>query len=461
MWVSLRNGAAGSPSGYARRLRMPTQPVLRLAAVSALLLVSVACQTYDFEPVEPLSIGQTQTSSDVKAVKNKPNFMLLVDKSGSMDQPVDPTLPACHVGGANGPLCGDPQKSNPCNTTVCPTRWSELSKALNQYIQDFPLIGRYGLALFPEPENNGGCGPTTQQTSPLPTSTTDDDATLQAAADATRAALNQVSSSNPPGPTGTGGGTPTAASLAFLGTVPSLVNDTTRDEIVILFTDGLPNCDGALGSIAGTAACQCTFGPALDDCAPSLPPFPGAGCLDVDQAVKAAQFLAGKTVQTYVVGFGAEAGTASARDTLQRMAVAGAVQYPRVCPGSPPNQPCGSDNPCDLATGLCTKQYYQANDASSLGQVLKQITAPTAGVCEQPLTDVPTDVSLLSVLVNDKPYQPGPTTWVYVSPSETTSVTHKPGPAVEFVAGQPLCEQLKASTAANPVNVQIRILKVL
>ncbi|MGZ6078117.1 MAG: hypothetical protein ACXWK6_09950, partial [Myxococcaceae bacterium] len=109
----------------------------------------------------------------------------------------------------------------------------------------------------------------------------------------------------------------------------------------------------------------------------------------------------------------------------------------------------------------CTKQYYQANDASDLGDALKQITAPVAGVCEQPLTDVPTDVSLLSVLVNDKPYQPGPTTWVYVSPSETTSVTHKPGPAVEFVAGQPLCEQLKASTAANPVNVQIRILKVL
>ena len=58
---------------------------------------------------------------------NKPNFMLLVDKSGSMDQPVDPTIPACHVGGINGPLCGDPQKTNPCDTSVCPTRWSELT----------------------------------------------------------------------------------------------------------------------------------------------------------------------------------------------------------------------------------------------------------------------------------------------------------------------------------------------
>ena len=440
---------------------MPTPLALRGAALLALLLALGGCQTYDFEPVKPLSIGQTQTSVDVQAVANKPNFMLLVDKSGSMDQPVDGTIPACHVGGINGPLCGDPQKANPCNTTQCPTRWSELTKALDQYITDFPLIGRYGLSLFPEPESSGGCGPTTKQTSALPTTSSDDDTTLQGAADSTRAALDAVLSSNPPGPTGTGGGTPTAASLAFLGTVPALTTDKTRDQIVILFTDGLPNCDAALADVAGTVACQCTFGPALDDCSPAIPPFAGAGCLDVDNSVKAVQFLANAKVQTYVVGFGAEAGTAAARDTLQRIAVAGNVRFPRVCPGTPPNQPCGSDNPCDLASGLCTKQYYQANDASDLGDILKTITAPNVTVCERFLTEVPTDVSLLSVLVNGTAYQPGPDTWVYVSPSETTPTSGKPGPAVVFVDGKPLCDQLKTSTGAKPVNVQIRILKVL
>ncbi len=440
---------------------MPTSPVPRGAAVLALLLASSGCQTYDFEPVKPLSIGQTQTSVDIQAVANKPNFMLLVDKSGSMDQPVDPTITACHVGGANGPLCGDPQKLNPCDTSVCPTRWSELTKALDGYITQFPLIGRYGLSLFPEPETAAGCGPTTHETSPLPATASDDDATLQAAADSTKTALDAIKSSNPAGPTGTGGGTPTAASLAFLGTVPQLVNDTTRQEIVILFTDGLPNCDAALAPLAGTLACQCTFGPSVDDCGPLIPPFAGAGCLDVDNSVKAVQFLAGKKVQTYVVGFGAETGTSAARDTLQRIAVAGNVTYPRVCPGTPPNQPCSADNPCDLATGLCTKQYYQANDAADLGQILTTITAPLVNVCERFLTEVPTDVSLLSVLVNDTAYQPGPSTWQYVSPSETTPVTHQPGPAVVFVDGQPLCNQLKSSTGANPVNVQIRILKVL
>jgi hypothetical protein len=440
---------------------MPTPPVLRGAAGFALLLALGGCQTYDFEPVKPLSIGQTQTSVDVQAVANKPNFMLLVDKSGSMDQPVDPTIPACHVGGINGPLCGDPQKANLCDTTQCPTRWSELTKALDQYITNFPLIGRYGLSLFPEPENSGGCGPTTKQTSALPTTAADDDTTLQAAADSTRAALDAILSSNPQGPTGTGGGTPTAASLAFLGTVPQLTTDNTRDQIAILFTDGLPNCDAALGDVAGTVACQCTFGPALDDCGPAIPPFPGAGCLDVDNSVKAVQFLANTKVQTYVVGFGADTGAASARDTLQRIAVAGAPRFPRVCPGTPPNQPCSADNPCDLASGLCTKQYYQANDASDLGDILKTITDPNVTVCERFLTEVPTDVSLLSVLVNGTAYQPGADTWIYVSPSETTPTSGKPGPAVVFVDGKPLCNELKTSTGAKPVNVQIRILKVL
>ena len=146
---------------------MPTPPVLRGAAGLALLLALGACQTYDFEPVKPLSIGQTQTSVDVQAVANKPNFMLLVDKSGSMDQPVDPTIPACHVGGINGPLCGDPQKLNLCDTTQCPTRWSELTKALDQYITGFPLIGRYGLSLLHKPlRGEFRCAPGT--TSHLP-----------------------------------------------------------------------------------------------------------------------------------------------------------------------------------------------------------------------------------------------------------------------------------------------------
>jgi hypothetical protein len=44
---------------------MATPSVLRGPAVLGLLATLGGCQTYDFEPVKPLSIGQTQTSVDV------------------------------------------------------------------------------------------------------------------------------------------------------------------------------------------------------------------------------------------------------------------------------------------------------------------------------------------------------------------------------------------------------------
>jgi hypothetical protein len=426
---------------------MPHSPVVRRAALFALLTGGLACQTYDFEPVAPLSIRQTATAVDVQATPNKPNLMLLVDKSGSMDQPIDASIAACHVGGINGPVCGDPSKQNPCDTAVCPTRWSELTTAISDFLQSEPLIGRYGLSLFPEAQ--GGCDPTTHVTSAIPSGDADSD--LQAAADAARAGLLAAV---------TGGGTPTAASLAYLLTQQTVLQDSSRENIVLLLTDGLPNCDAALNNLAGTAACQCTFGPLPEDCPTDTTPFPGAGCLDADKAVEVIQLMGSAKIQTFVIGFGADTGAASARDTLQRMAVAGAIKHPRACPGVPPNQPCAADNPCDLSTGLCTKQYYQATDAASLGDVLESISEVLDTVCERPLTEIPDDPALLSVTVDGRPYLQSPTTWTYVPPTGLTP-TGKPGPAVVFVDGQPLCNMLKASTAQNPVKVEIRILKVL
>jgi hypothetical protein len=106
--------------------------------------------------------------------------MLLVDKSGSMDQPVDPTIPACHVGSINGPLCGDPQKSNPVTDPV-PDALERAHQGARRLHHRLPAHRRYGLSLFPEPETSGGCGPTTKQTSALPTTASDDDPTLQQA----------------------------------------------------------------------------------------------------------------------------------------------------------------------------------------------------------------------------------------------------------------------------------------
>ena len=98
----------------------------------------------------PLSISQENSSTPIVIKKFKPNVMVLVDKSGSMDQPIDATLPGCTQAGT---LCGtgDHAKDNPCNVTVCPTRWSELNLALDSFLQTQAQTVRFGLSFFPEP----------------------------------------------------------------------------------------------------------------------------------------------------------------------------------------------------------------------------------------------------------------------------------------------------------------------
>ncbi len=51
-------------------------------------LAAVACQTYDFEPVKPLAIAQTTQSKTITAQRLRPNVMMLLDKSGSMNGPI-------------------------------------------------------------------------------------------------------------------------------------------------------------------------------------------------------------------------------------------------------------------------------------------------------------------------------------------------------------------------------------
>jgi hypothetical protein len=63
--------------------------------------------------------------------------------------------------------------------------------------------------------------------------------------------------------------------------------------------------------------------------------------------------------------------------------------------------------------------------------------------------DVPSDPSLVSVVVNGTAFLPGPDTWRY-EPSTNQIVFQ----------GQ-LCEQIKGNTPENPVRLDVRLLKVL
>lgn len=446
---------------------MPSRPTSPLTAVLAALAVPVAalmaCQTYDFEPVTPLSLGQTQQTTVLQVTPFKPNLLLLVDKSGSMDLPVDTTVLACYTA-PGGEVCGQ-DKAFPCDAGVCPTRWSTLSSTVTQFLTPPPVdagspSARFGLTFFPQPPDsnvNDQCSPTLSVLAPIDAGVDDSPASLDALANAAIAALATVQSANPQGPTGTGGGTPTGDSLKYFNSNPGVVVDPNRDAYILLLTDGLPNCNQQLASEVGTSACVCTL-ESDQDCLDARPQ--GIGCLDNVATVNVISELKSVLgITTVVLGFGADTAAPAASSTLQAMAIAGGFA-PRLCPNK--NQSCGADNPCDLSTGQCSKQYYEATDATSLNSALQQIYAGVGvKACIVPLQETPSNAQLISVLVNGTPVLSGPTTWEY-QPTGSLPPNLAPnpdGPTLQFFGD--LCAEIQASNKANPLQLQIRILTQL
>jgi hypothetical protein len=96
----------------------------RRALLAAWLLSATACQVYDFQPVSPTTVGQTTDDVGIAAHGIPPNVMIVVDKSGSMDGPIDRTAAACQV---NGNVCGTVSCGSPTDCpAACKTRISEL-----------------------------------------------------------------------------------------------------------------------------------------------------------------------------------------------------------------------------------------------------------------------------------------------------------------------------------------------
>ncbi|WP_375765851.1 adventurous gliding motility lipoprotein CglB [Archangium gephyra] len=388
-------------------------------------VLATGCQTYDFEPVEPLAISQTTETRSIEARARKPNLMLLVDTSGSMTDPVNPSLPACNPGGVR---CGD---SRPCDTNVCPTRWSELQAAMQDFLSTSGTIARMGLATYP---SDSSCGSTTKIRISLPEADTDDDATLAAKAQEVK---NEILSIKNYSATGTmpQGGTPTSKSLQFVGSAL----ETDREDLVLLLTDGLPNCNDTFAPAYPNTACFCT----LSDCTYAKE----IGCLDTNASVAAVQALGARQIKTIVIGFGADfnATTESGKRgaaTLNGMAEAGA--FPRTCKV---DADCGTGDTCETAKGLCGRRFYQASNRAELVAALRQISEKVLVKDPCVLTfessaQVPANKDLVVVYVNEERLSSGADTWNLTS----TGITF---------AGS-TCERIKNSTSANPVKIEVR-----
>lgn len=279
----------------------------------------------------------------------KPNVMVLLDNSGSMAAPTNPSDPNCPTG------CGP---SSPCPVS-CPTRISEVKLAFATWLGQQGGLARLGLTVYPV---GSVCQVPTAVDVALPApSAMDAPGQLQTKANEVNAAVQALAPS---------GGTPTGASLTFVGTLAGL-NDAadSRADVVLLVTDGLPNCNDANPNAmcsAPNAACKCT----VSSCATA--PICSLGCLDTDATVAAIAALRAKGIRVAVVGFGADTAAGDAPQVLTSMANAGGL--PRACPGGTAAE-CNTGDTCNGTTRLCGVPYYRAETGAELLGALQQLTA--------------------------------------------------------------------------------------
>lgn len=386
-----------------------------------------ACQTYDFEPVEPLALAQTTVGDVIRAKAAKPNLMVLLDTSGSMTQPVDTSDPDCRDG--NGNLCGG--GSFNCDVSRCPTRWSEMRSAMASFLSSSGSIARMGLTVYPASQGTieTQCSASSAVKIPIPQVDDTDSSALQATA-------NRISDEilNRPinGSGGPSGGTPTGASLRFVGAQAELQSPD-RDDFVLLLTDGLPNCN-AQNPNGGTAACNC----GLQNCGSSA-----QVCLDKDASVAAVTDLrTQQNIRTIVIGFGADTAAGAGPETLNAMAEAGG--FARNCTKDP--NACGAGDTCDAVTKLCGRRFYQAANQAELANALREIIDKVGNTdpCLLALDPAqrPSSSSLIVVYVNDEPVPEGTDTWQLTDQG------------VQFV-GQ-MCTRIRSSTDANPIKLEAR-----
>jgi hypothetical protein len=384
------------------------------------------CQTYDFEPVQPLAVAQTTAAKSIAGRNNKPNLLLLVDKSGSMDQPINPSLAACQSGGS---VCGP--STTPCNVNTCPTRWSELKTAMNNFLTNSGTVGRMGLVFFPKA--SPCTAPSLADVAVQIPNSKDVEAELQAAAEQINNQIQTVA---------VGGGTPTGNALKAMADYAPLLADDSRQDFVLVLTDGLPNCNESNPNDYSVDAnsCRCTLEGGV-----CVSPFQKLGCLDKDGTVAQVRALKTKNISTIVIGFGAETASGDGPDVLNAMAEAGG--FARACPESTDAE-CGSNNICNKTTKLCEKKFYQAANGDELARALADISKKI-GVdpCEFLLTQQPSDPRFLSVVVDGQSVPRGDNTWSY------------DGGKIKFLGS--LCTKLSSSTDLNPVEVEVRVVETL
>ncbi|CAM4463766.1 adventurous gliding motility lipoprotein CglB [Corallococcus exiguus] len=440
-------------------MRAKSTPLSALLAGTLGVAVMAGCQTYDFEPVDPLAIAQTTVESVITARRSKPDVMLLVDTSGSMTHPVNGQIPACTITVEGSQIeCGE---KYPCDTAVCPTRWSELQGAMGPFLAESGKLVRFGLTTYPAPIPPlapGQSATVAQLCMPAAADNAsqsvraeiplnlDSDQELQDYANLVNDKLQGIPNGGDNRPQG---GTPTSASLEFVGT-KMRANSEDRDQIIILLTDGLPNCNDKNQYDGSSAECRCTLD-VLSQCTTKGSPYYQRGCLDKNASVSAVSALKANLISTIVIGFGAETSAGDGPSVLNEMARVGG--YARDCKAS---VDCGAGDTCDVATGLCGRSFYQAGNREELAAALKSISEAIqpGEPCFTKLepSQLPSDEKLIVVYIDGERTLAGPDTW-------SLDLSKPEAPGVRFTGSA--CTKLESSRPEDPVSVEVRAIRQL
>ncbi len=419
---------------------MRTRPILlsTLAFGACVSALTGACQTYDFEPVEPLALAQTTVEESISILGRKPNIMMLVDTSGSMMLPVDSADPDCTAlyDGERVPCGLDVETA--CNPAVCPTRWTELQAAVPGFLAQSGAEARFALTTYPDTRGESGitayCRGASSSSVRQDFPQAEDDAALLAHANQINAILQGIPNSAAGHPQG---GTPTSGSLRFVKDLPGFTGDD-RDSFVVLLTDGVPNCNEANAYRGGEPLCRCT----ADSCTSLLE---RRGCLDMDESVMAVRELAAKDITTIVVGFGTDTAEGNGPAVLDAMARAGG--FARTCKAGQTS--CGPGDPCDPVTRLCSRPFFQAGNQAELSQALEdirnRIIPPQPCLIPLDPSQLPSDPKLVVVYIDDQRTVAGDGTWTLTDEG--------------VLFNGAACERIKASTPDEPVRIKVQAIR--
>ena len=299
------------------------------------------CDNSDFEALG--DCGWTTSGAKIKT----PNLLFVIDKSGSMDDPIDP------------------------DDSSSPDKWTGLIEALSAALETVDPDFGIGLIMYPHDLDN-----------PIPLSC--NDVSVCCTVPEGESAVVVEMTKGEPGvravtgaldAAGPGGGTPTAEALqrAREYYLEGDGADLPGEKYVVLATDGGPNCNTGISCNAETCTTNIQGSCGTGNCCANAP----ESCVDDAAVLSQIQALDAAGIKTFVVGI---PGTEAYSDFLDDFARAG---------GAPVD---GADT-----------DYYAVESSAGvdgLTQVFRDISTQLVTSCEIPLVKDPEDPEAVNVAID-------------------------------------------------------------